>query len=260
MKPLFDRGASAGIVAESKARVAARLAETDSAAAAVLGHGFVPPECGPEIPAAPARGPFQVFRPIEIVPGSAGAARDAGYRAHGEDRPRRAIRRADVFDRMIEDARRRHDRGGDDDPFVAPFSPAQVAVARTYRDLVERHDAGGMKCASLETGRAGGGRGGEFIDAFVAEGIWIERLRSRIGNGVALSVRRIRPSRRGIASRGVITDRVLVDRVCLGDRTLSDVLRLHGWAQKGEHREALRGALVASLDRMQGYDLCRTAK
>ena len=68
---------------------------------------------------------------------------------------------------------------------------------------------------------------------------------------MALAVRRIRPSDRG--SRAGITDRRLVDMVCLGGEDLTAVLRAHGWFEDGKNRKALRLALCAVLDRMQGY-------
>ena len=221
--------------------------ETEAARiAGVMARGVVPDACGPEIPLAPARGPLKTFRPIELVPGTVGVARDTGHWQRGEESRRRGARIMDVFDRM-----------------TGPnaLTPAQVQIGRDYRDLAERHEAGGMKCASLEAaGRGSGGQGGEFIDAFVAEGRRLEEMRDRIGTGVAMSVRRIRPSKRGAAAKGLITDRDLVDRVCRGDLDLGQVLTVYGWAAKGTSRAALRKALAAALDRMQGYDLVRTPK
>lgn len=222
--------------------------------AAIKAASVVPPICGPDIPAAPARGAYQVFRPIEMVPGSVGTARHAGYQGRGEDRPRSAIRNADVFDVMEEHARAAFGRRGQDgDRFIPPFSPAQVGMARYYRSLCESHDKGGVKCQSFD--RAGGSGGG-FMDAFLREGRDIALLQSRIGNGVAMAVRRIRPSARGEGAR-LITDRALIDRVCLQDKPISAVLAEFGWSAKGGHRDMLRKALSAALDRMMGYDLHR---
>lgn len=248
----FDQCPNAAYQAARDERMAAEAARVE----AVRGRGMVPEACGPDIPAAPARGTVRLFRPIEVVPGSAGTARPAGYRGPGEDRPRAGLRRADVFDVIEEHARRAHGAKGEDArPFLPPFTPGQVAIARIYRDLVERHAAGGVKCSSLE-GRAADGGGGGFMDAFLAEGIAIGRLRSRIGGGVAMAVRRVRPSRRGPGAK-VITDRALVDDVCLGGLQLGEVLERFGWSKFGANREALRRALAAALDRMQGYDLAR---
>ncbi len=50
----------------------------------------------------------------------------------------------------------------------------------------------------------------------------------RVGTGTAMAVRKIRPPKRG--SRVKITDRRLVDMVCLEDKPISAVLRAHGWS------------------------------
>lgn len=248
-----DRAASARLVRVSREEALSRLAEAEAKVAAVKASAAIPDACGPDIAPAPARGAFRTFRPIEIVPGSAGTARPAGYRGPGEASFRAAIQRADIFDAMIEEARKRHaairEEAG---PFVPPFSPGQVQIARDYRDLTERHAAGGMKCSSLEaTGRAGGQ--GEFMDAYASEGLRLKAMISRIGSGASLHVRRMRPIRRGEMARGTILDRTLVDMVCLGQCSLTQVLHAHGWKAYGKTREALRRALADCLDRMQGY-------
>jgi hypothetical protein len=89
------------------------------------------------------------------------------------------------------------------------------------------------------------------MDAFVSEGDEIRRMRARVGTGAAMQVRRIRPSARGTAARGIITDMALLDAVCLEGLTLSAVLERYGWAVDGKHREALRGALVEVFFRMK---------
>jgi hypothetical protein len=243
---VFDR--AAGL--ERLARAKARFDQIKASAA-------IPEACGPDIAMAPARGAFATFRPIEIVPGSAGTARPAGYRGPGEVQHRAAIRCADIFDAMTEDARRLHaGRGDNAGPFVPPFTPGQVQVARDYRDLVERHAAVGMKCASIEAVTRGGGQS-EFIDAYVTEGIRLAAMIARIGTGAALSVRRLRPIKRGGRARRIILDRTLVDMVCLGQLSLTQVLEAHGWVSKGDTREALRRGLRDCLDRMQGYGPAR---
>jgi len=243
-------------------RLAAEAARTRD----LLARATPPAACGPDIPVAPARGGLRPWTPLAVLPGSNGAIVKAGFRGldrHGnEDRsapPRDSVVAVDVFDGMISRARKLHQRTawdariGGPAPFIPPFTPGQVEVARTYRYLTERHQSGGVKCASLETLRAaGGGAGGSFIDAFIAEGMALARLTARIGEGLAL--RRVRPSDRGEPGKSVpIRERVLVDRVCLGQQTLSAVLRDYGWSCKGTHREALRRALAMALDRMQGY-------
>lgn len=258
----FDHAASVARVQETASAIQSRLSETDAAVSRLKAASQPPVECGPEIPAAPARGELKTFRPIELVPGSVGTARDTGHWERGEDQRRRGARIRDVFDRMHDQARAAHKARGDKaGPFVPPLTPAQVQIARDYRDLTERHAAGGMKCASLEAaGRGSGGQGGDFVQAFLDEGEKLCAFHRRIGTGVAMAVRRIRPSGRGGKTASLITDRTLVDKVCLGDCDLGQVLDAGGWAVKGGARAALRKALAAALDRMQGYDLPPRAK
>ena len=208
--------------------------------AAARNAGFVPAEAGPEIPAAPARGPVRMFDVLAAYPvgDSAHEYKPAGYRG------RKTLQCADVFDVMAAKAARHRKR------FF--LSNAQVTMARHYRDLVERHACAGMRGSSIEavSQRGSGGSGGEFIDAVLADGQEIQRLRNRIGTGSALVVRRNRPSSRG--SRSSITDRRLVDIVCLEDGTISNVLKSHGWANYSKLTKALQLALGKTLDRMMG--------
>ncbi|MBK4216122.1 hypothetical protein JJJ17_09310 [Paracoccus caeni] len=158
----------------------------------------------------------------------------------------------DIFDDLDRRAAKLKDADGR--PSQSPFTKGQVNIARLYRDLVERHDAGGMKLASLE-GRTGGSgsAGRDFMDAYVAEGRAIQRLREAIGGGVALEVRRVRRSARGGECARLIHDRVLVDAICLHGKSFRDVLDEHGWSDAGPNIKALIPALSAALDRMQGY-------
>ena len=207
--------------------------------AGVLARGVVPRDCGPEVAQAPARGVFRLARPKALYPkGEDGfELKDAGYCG------RATIVSCDVFDRMLaQAARRRKD---------APLRADQVAMARHYRALVERHASAGVRCSSLEASGGGGSGGqGSFIDAVLRDRERIVALRRRIGSGSALVVRRVRPSKRG--SRVGISDRKLVDMVCLEDMTLDQVAKAHGWAVKGAVRSALLSALSGALDRMLG--------
>ncbi|SOC11402.1 hypothetical protein SAMN05877809_105277 [Rhodobacter sp. JA431] len=211
----------------------------------VMARAAAPASCGPEIVAAPARGASMRFQPEAMVPKG-----EADWQAEAVGfRGRDAVRRADLFDKMERAAL----RAGRE----VPFSPGQVSAGRAYAALVEFVSAGGVKLSSLE-GRVGGGAGG-------GEAVWIERysqasaklrrLRAAIGDEAALSVRRVRPSKRveagsdGLA-RG-ISDRVLVDGVCVMGMSLGEVLVANGWAKSGQNIEAVRVALAAALERMR---------
>ena len=227
--------AGSGKVAGRSAAVFKALADGD-AVAQCLARATPPEGVGP-VPVAPARGAMRIEVEKEVVNGL--TKRVLGKR----------LEQADVFDVMIAQARRRQ---GDAAGFVAPFTPGQVYMARHYRGLTERHLAGGVRCASLEAGREGG-TGGDFMDAYLAVGRELDRLHGRIGPGQALVLRRVRPSQRG--SRVRISDRSIVDLVCLAGLTPGAVLQAHGWSVKVEYLAGVRTALCGALDRMQGYDL-----
>jgi len=203
---------------------------------AVKARGQVPEVCGDAIPEAPARGAIRVFQPMSLFPEGENdwKARPSGYRG------RSAMQCADVFDVMAAKA------ASNGKPVL--FTRAQVAAGRYYRDLVERHACAGVRCSSVEAIRSGGGGSGSFIDAVLRDREEIERIQRRIGTGTAIAVRKIRPSKRG--ARVNITDRRLVDMVCLEDKPVSLVLRAHGWSVRGQSAGALRQALAETLERM----------
>lgn len=226
-------------IAAAVTRIERKSISEQARIAEVRALGAVPAEVGPAIPEAPARGPVRTMNLKAAYPKG-----DDGF----EMKPsgflgRRTLQRADSFDVMAAKAGR-HKR-------PSPFSPAQVAMGRFYRDLVEKHESAGVKCSSLE-GRTqgGGGSGTDFMDAVLRDRERIGVLRKRIGSGSAMVVRRVRPSDRG--SRVTIMDRRLVDIVCLEDGTITDVLRAHGWANDARLRAALQSALAEVLDRMMG--------
>lgn len=230
---LHERAQRVAVMREARAVEAARLR-------AVLDRA-VPPPAMAAAPVAPARGPMQLV--VDRVD------TDNGYYLHSE--VSLFWRGMDQLSIMCRQAYLAHEARDVGAPFVPPFTPGQIAMGQHYAALVERHDGAGVKCASLEGRGGGGGNGGGFADAYLAEGREIAAIRRRIGDGVALAVRRIRPSDRG--SRAGITDRRLVDMVCLAGADLTAVLRAHGWVKSTANLQAVRGALVAALDRMQGY-------
>jgi hypothetical protein len=235
----------------------------------VMSRATPPGRVSPVIPVAPARGPAIAEVPRAAVMTEAGP-RDRRSAPVGFDR----VRVGDAFDlmddqarrgwpRVVDAARRAHEaaqaqpgaRQRDFVPpaFQPPFSAGQVAAARDYAALVERVNGSGVKCASLE-GRAGGGGGGCGVSEAVARDMArLAVLRRRIGDGLAKDC--VRPSKGGM--RTAIRVRDLVDRVCIGGATLSDVLAAHGWGRNAGVQRVLQEALRRALDRMQGYDLVR---
>ena len=227
-----------------QSKAAARALGERARLDAVISRATPVEGCVPLIPIAPARGPQVVVTPRRMVPDAKDATgwkvEEMGWRGFN------AVRAADIFDELARRAAKRK--------AAPPFTVGQVQVGRLYRDLVERHDAGGMRCAGLEAGRGcGPSAGGEFIDAFIEEGRVIELLRRRIGNGVAMAVRRVRPSARGGAGARIIHDRVLVDEICLHGRSFRDVLERHGWTGSARNISMLLEPLSSALERMSGH-------
>jgi hypothetical protein len=215
---------------------AARTLAEGKALRAMLDHA-TPPEAMRAAPIAPARGPQAQVPNFTVTSGGMRRVEGMHWRA------------LSPLAAAVAQARQRHEARKPDAPFVPPYSPAQVAMAELYAALVEWRDGSAMKCASLEAGREGGGSG-HFIDSFMDRGRQLAELQARIGDGVAMDVRRHMDRGNG---RARITVRAVVDMVCLGGVDLSEVLRRFGWAEKGEHRRQLRDAIRGALDRMQGY-------
>ncbi len=217
-------------------RAAQREAEA-TRIARVRARGHVPDACGSEIPEAPARGAFRVVEPVQHAPDD--TSRPSGYRG------RKAIREIDAFDRMAVQAL----RAGKPHPLTA----SQIAMGRYYRDLTERHAASGMRGArydGLVGGSGSGGAGGGYMDAVIRDGRRLALLHARIGSGVSLKVRRVRPSVRG--TRVNIPDRQLVDQICLSEQSVSEILERANWALSGTARRSCTEALAEALERMMG--------
>ncbi|PTV94912.1 hypothetical protein C8J27_106181 [Rhodobacter aestuarii] len=198
----------------------------------------VPASCGPEIIAAPARGATVRFAPIAVTPKGAEGfeVTHVGYR--GRD----AARAADAFDVMERQAKRK--RG---EAYQPLFTARQVAAGRRYADLVERHGAVGMRCASVEALAAGSGGGsgsGDYLDAVIHEGRVIAAMERAIGAGVALA------PRRASAKGRVITCLDLVQLVTLRGMTISQCLKARGWSVNRLNWDVLHAQLGRALDRM----------
>lgn len=220
-----------------------RAMASDDRVAAIKAAYTPPAACGPDVVVAPARGAFRTYDPIGLVPGSTERVRSEAHRGEGEAVVRKGVAVVDVFDRMMVEAARRK--------MPAPLTPSQIAIGRRYRWITEQHDAGGFKLTSINS--TGGGAGAtDVLVQRLSERKELVELRRRVGVGVAMSVRRVRPSQRGAGSR-VIHDIDVIDRVCLGDLTVTEVLREFGWSTYSGNTAALRVALCGCLDRMVGY-------
>lgn len=237
----------------------ARLQREAERIAAIKARVEVPVECGPEISIAPGRGPMIRFTPREIRQTDTGGFVSTRSGFDGRD----AARVADVFDEMERAAIKAHQalqvrrrrEGKDPQPYRPLFTPGQISAGRDYAALVERVNASGVKCSSLEAINTGGCGGGDREEAVLRDFQRLRALHRRVGGGLAKEVRRIRPSQNGGRARSAIYVRRLVDLVCLGGLSLERVLALHGWAKDGRSIKALRLSLCSALDRMQGYDL-----
>ncbi|EPX82086.1 hypothetical protein [Salipiger mucosus] len=233
-----------------------RLAEEGARIREIMARAVPPARCSAAIPVAPARGPQIAQVPREVV------MTDSGPRVRrGDPELGNRVRLGDAFDRMEDQARRRHqaktkglERDGKPIPYRPLFTTGQVEIAREYAALTERCDATGVKCSSLEVLRASASGGGDREVAIFRDFQRLRYFHARIGDGLAKEVRRMRP---GADKRRAIRARRLVDQVCLSGRTLSEVLEDHGWSVDAKSRTALRRALCSALDRMRGFDMAR---
>ncbi len=200
----------------------------------------VPVACDREqITRAPARGAVLLFQPRETVITEAGnvRTRDVGQFA--------ALMVQDAFHKAELQAARRKQ--------PSPYTTGQIGIGRVYRDLFERCETSGLQLSQL--GNSGGGGDGTGISEAVLDDMqYLRKLNRRIGSGTALTVRRVRPSKRGgTAARPArnITDKRLVHMFCVEGETLRAVLEAHGWSDYAGSKKALHRALCAALDRMR---------
>ncbi|WP_220032351.1 hypothetical protein [Pseudoroseicyclus aestuarii] len=103
-------------------------------------------------------------------------------------------------------------------------------------------------------GRSAGARGGDVNEARLEERRRLVALQRRIGDGVAMPIRRVRPSKRGADAkpRRAISDRQLVDGVFVEGLTISGLLKKQNWGLGGATVQAAAAALAAALDRLSG--------
>lgn len=215
------------------ADVAARLYAEAVRCTDVVDDATLPDDVGP-VPPAPARGAMVVKTSRVMEPdGDRGyIAKDGGYRG------RRVAQRMDVFDRMVMQAERHK--------LPVPLGVLQIEVARNYRSLIERYSALGVRCSSIEGQSGGGGDATAWLDHALQDRKQVQRIRGILSDPDHAMV--MQPKRKG--KRGAIRSIDLVDRMCLQDQSLSEVLRAFGWSATQKHRVVLLDALRFQLDRM----------
>ncbi len=204
----------------------------------LIRRGTSPVACGPDVVfIAPARGPVEVFQPVQMVPDG-----EDGYKAEYMGfRGRSAMRRRDAFDRML-DACAKHRA-------PRPFTDVQIDAGRAYRDLSEWVASAGIKCSSTFDAQAGGGADRDFMDRYAQASAHLRRCHQLIGFRSSLIIRRVKPSDRG--ARRTIIDRDLVDKVCIADVSITEALAAFGWSDRRENIKTARRALCAALDRLR---------
>jgi len=196
----------------------------------------MPPAEMRQAPVAPARGTMHLAPDYEVTRG--GMRQQVG--AHWQT--------CNSLARMIAQAALRHRTSGSEAPFESPFTHVQVATAGRYQALIEWIEGSALKCASLEAGR--GGMGGDdakdYIDRFHDRRRELAGMRAAIDGHMALRLSKVDPD-----GRRSITLRKMVDMMVESDDcTLTDVLRVHGWAKKSASLHILRDKLRMALDWM----------
>jgi hypothetical protein len=229
----------------------ARLRAEADRVAKIKAAGAAPAQCGPEVPNAPARGAVRISDPKELVPGTTDKFQHAGHFG------RSVLHRCDVFDMMRARALNIHAKAKAKDAnavFDEPFTAGQVSMARHYAGLYERLQSGDVGGTSYGERVSGGGDGLDAVDLRLAARQEFEALEAKVGRGVAMAMRKVRPSKRGDGRVcKMISDLDAVRAVCLYGLSLNEVLRKYDWTESSRNRIALRGALRCALDRMQGY-------
>lgn len=221
---------------------AGRLRLADEARRLVLMKGAAtPPAEMRAAPVAPARGVQQLVPDWDLLPG--GTRRRAG--AHWITPT--GLHVINEMDRRAQPAPADGQAGGQAVRKAADlFTPSQVAMGARYAELVEWRAASGVKGGKLEASH-GGSDPGLFIDRFIDAGAELARLQAAIGPGMALVPKYGRDTDN---VRRKIPVRAALDAVLLQGRSLSWVLKSHGWQPKGLLRRDLVMALRGALDRM----------
>lgn len=123
---------------------------------------------------------------------------------------------------------------------------ALIAVGRRYAALHEyAHGSGVRGCLSSLLPSKGRAVCESEVDTRARLLDDYRRLCAAVGSGEALSVQRA-----GSGRRGVISDKSLIDAVCLGNMPLGQVLKAHGWGTESLYRAKLLAACERILQAM----------
>ena len=199
-----------------------------------------PDDCGEAIvDIAPARGAVQRFQSTVTTITTAGQIQRRPVGHEG----RNALRRADAFDVMQQQAARRRPDG------PPLFTAIQIGTGRSYASLYERCTAAGVRCSSVEALGQGGSGQGSFIDALIHDHRRLATFELAIGSGIVLAPR----GARAHADHGRQALRVsdVVRGVCISGLTISQLLQSFGWSRSPTFTKETMGALCAALDRMR---------
>lgn len=233
-------GAEEGIEAKRKAKRATAGARKAAARKIWIDYkdeNTAPAACaGDIVMLAPARGPCVIFEPMVALPDGEKGTKfvSMGYRG------RKALRRSDAFDRMESQATRRGPGSG--------LTFAEVDAGRDYGRLSEEVAAAGYVSSSAFRAEQTGRRSGrsDFMDRYSASVALLNWYRRAIGTGIAMKAKRPGADDKRLP----IPVRELVDRVCIADQTISEVLRAHRWEPNADRVKEARTALRAALGRM----------
>lgn len=129
-------------------------------------------------------------------------------------------------------------------PVLAALSPGLRETAERYAQLHEI--VGAMRGVDLTSSGGGGGRSDGGAVARVDDAHRLARAVRAIGKG-AVMVRRVA----GAGRAPTLTAIGMVDLICVCGWSVDSLLASHGWSRRQDHRDRVKAALVAALERAQ---------
>ncbi|MEL6959820.1 MAG: hypothetical protein AAGL89_12800 [Pseudomonadota bacterium] len=221
----------------------------ERALAAQIANAAPPDECSVDVPISPARGPVTPYQDYHVVAVGAEDFEVTKIR-YKSGAPARAL---DLFDKMMAQSSRRRDGPA--------FTMLHAMAARKYRDLTEQVKSSGLAASPVFSDKLGGSGKRDAMDAYMANTQRLAWMHASIGDAIAKDIKRKAKAidnggrivgeveLRQIGKR-LITVRMLVDLVCLQEKSLRAVLMAHGWRDSGKNLKTLRAALCAALERI----------